>query len=137
MYRVSTLIKNLEIRGVIRGMEGLTLEVKQGEQFELEFGLWDDNAGNALDITGGLIELTVKLDPADATPLIQKSSTDDEEIEITDAEQGEFTVYFQAEETETAKARTYFWEIKYTDADGRVSFPVHRQPFIISETLNP
>ena len=60
----------------------------------------EDSDGNIISIENADIEWELTEEEGDTEKLVEKNSENPEEIEITDAENGEFTVYVAAGDTE-------------------------------------
>lgn len=85
-----------------------------------------DDAGDPQDITGGGLIFTVKEDPTDAAPTIQKDSSVVGEIDITDPSGGIAFIYIVPEDTRDPGNNvdvipgTYEYDIQYTNASGEI-----------------
>ena len=75
----------------------------------------------ALDLTGALIWLTIKhkSTDVDSDAVLQYSSTEVSEIEVTDALNGLFTVHFSGSDKEDLEG-TWFYDIKVKLASGEL-----------------
>lgn len=78
------------------------------------------NRGNAVDIINSVIVFTVKALITDTAYLIQKTSAETTEIEITDAVNGVFVLYLEPEDTESISVGFYPYDVEITFPNGRV-----------------
>jgi hypothetical protein len=77
----------------------------------------EDPSGTAVDITGSSIAWALAEAPGES-PTVSKS-TGDSSISITDATNGEFTVYVDSADTEGLSG-VYYHEAELTDSSGNV-----------------
>lgn len=84
------------------------------EPFNLTFV---DEDGAIIDITNYTIKFSLKK-PFDDEVLIYKDSTDSDEIEKTDAEEGEATLYINSTDTDNLDPGMHDYDIKIVDGSG-------------------
>lgn len=94
------------------------LSFYQGESLTLEL-LVRDETGAAFDLTGAAIYFTVKSSVKDETPLIQKTTADILEIEITNALAGTAEIFLQPVDTASLGCRGYFYDVWVVSAGKR------------------
>lgn len=89
------------------------IDIRRGDDEEFTVTVTEDGA--AQDITDAVIKFTAKEDMADDDEdAVIALSSEEGEIEITDAEAGLFTVYIDATTTAALTPRNYYYDIQMT-----------------------
>jgi len=87
-----------------------SIEVIRGTSKTFELTVRDD-AGVVVDLTGSRIIFSVKTCPADPLPLIQKTTDNVTQAEITVPREGKARIYLQPNDTQTLEALQYVFDV--------------------------
>lgn len=74
--------------------------------------------GNPQDLTGATLYFTVRIRESDEFPVIQKISTDSNQIEIPNPTDGKAKVYLRSSDTAGLRPRRYVYDIWVVLPDG-------------------
>jgi len=95
-----------------------------------------DQNGVVVDITGATIIFSLKADPTNATALVEKISTDINEIEITNPTQGEAEIYLIPADTSDLEPGIYFYDVELTTTSGKVYTLVKGELNLLQDVTN-
>ncbi len=110
------------------------ISISRGEFAPISLQVFD--AANVIvNLTGGKVYFTMKMDSSDQTPLIQKSSDDINQIEITYPRLGKADIFINSSDTASLDTGIYIYDIWVILASGR-KYPVIRPSiFEIKESI--
>ena len=100
----------------------------EADALHIPFEIYDKNGDARIDLTGSTIEFYLKEDrtDSDVDAVVNKSSENSGEAEITDAANGEATVYISTDDTDGVLTQNdlrleedeFFWVLRVVDQEG-------------------
>lgn len=96
------------------------IELFAGDTLELAVDVVDQD-DVPVDLTGAVVDWQLSKSAKDTTPLIEKTSTNSNEISVSNFS---FVVHIQSADTEDFKPATYYHEAQVTLADGTIGTAV-------------
>ena len=115
-----------------------SVTIVRGSSKTLEIAI-TDSEGKAANITGAKVIFTVKADPSDNSPLIQKNSDHSSQAELTLPRLGKARIYISPSDTQNMAAKQYVFDVWVILASGKRYVVIPTSTFEIQQgvTLIP
>lgn len=104
----------------------------QGESADIVLKI-KDNKNKDVNLEDSIVYFTVKNSPEDSQFLIQKTSNNIVQIELTSPREGIATIFISSNDTRTMDPKDYYFDVWVTLSNGK-SYPAIRPSFFTIQT---